>query len=58
MSSLLKSITGLKKDFGTSEENILAHVRKYASTDLAEKLKGKKDIYDYEYDWNLNDIKK
>ena len=53
-----KIYSWFKKDFGTSEENILAHIRKYASADLAKKLEGTKDINDYEYDWNLNDIVK
>ncbi len=53
-----KIYSWFKKDFGTSEENILAHIRQYASADLAKKLEGVKDIYSYEYDWNLNDIVK
>jgi len=43
------------EDFGNSERGVLAHVRKYADFDLAEQLKGLDDIYDYDYDWSLND---
>lgn len=46
-----------KEDFGSSQANILKHVRKYASPELKEKLKGKTKIYDYEYDWSLNETK-
>ncbi|MEL6373094.1 MAG: DUF547 domain-containing protein [Pseudomonadota bacterium] len=44
-------------DFGGSEAGVLNHARKYAKPDLKAKLKGKSDIYDYEYDWSLNDKK-
>ncbi len=43
------------EDFGNSEQGVLAHLRKYAQGDLAQKLKGVTDIWDYEYDWTLND---
>lgn len=52
-----KIYSWFKKDFGSSEKNILRHVRKYASEDLKKKLNGITDISSYEYDWNLNDIK-
>ncbi|MGH1349570.1 MAG: DUF547 domain-containing protein [Methyloligellaceae bacterium] len=44
------------KDFGSSEKNILKHIRKYASPALAKKLAGKTDISGYEYNWSLNDV--
>jgi len=40
-------------DFG-SEQDLLAHLRKYAGPDLLARLNGKTEIYDYEYDWGLN----
>lgn len=42
-------------DFGSSEENILKHIRKYAKPELKNTLVGRTDIYDFEYDWNIND---
>ena len=44
------------EDFGNSERGVLKHVSLYAEGALAEKLKGKTDIYDYEYDWGLNNV--
>ncbi len=52
-----KIYSWFRKDFGTSEENILKHIRQYASADLKKKLAGINDISSYEYDWNLNDTK-
>ena len=43
------------EDFGNSERGVLAHIRKYADAGLAKDLKGLDDIYDYDYDWSLND---
>ena len=43
------------EDFGNSESGVLKHVRKYADAKLARALKGVTDIYDYDYDWSLND---
>ncbi|MGI9412991.1 MAG: DUF547 domain-containing protein [Hyphomicrobiales bacterium] len=40
-------------DFGTEQE-LFAHIRKYAAPELLAKLNGKSRIYDYEYDWALN----
>lgn len=52
-----KIYSWFNEDFGSSEENILKHIRQYASTDLKKQLEGKADIYDYEYDWALNEPK-
>ena len=46
-----------KKDFGTSQKNILAHLQKYAKPKLAGKLKNASEISDYQYDWVLNDAR-
>ena len=46
-----------KVDFGSSDKNILNHIRKYASPELIAKLTGINSIYDTEYDWSLNDVK-
>lgn len=44
-----------KKDFGTSEANIIAHLRQYADADLLAQINARPDIKNYEYDWSLND---
>jgi hypothetical protein len=45
-------------DFGGSDAGVLAHVRKFASPELAEKLKAVTTVSAYQYDWALNDIAK
>jgi len=47
-----------QSDFGGSAEGVLAHVRKYATPELAAKLEGVTSVANYAYDWNLNDVKK
>ena len=44
-------------DFGGNAKGVLEHVRKFASPELASKLKGIETIGDYGYDWSLNDAK-
>jgi Protein of unknown function, DUF547 len=44
-----------KADFGGDDAGVLAHLKKYASPDLAKKLAGTKSIARDTYDWNLND---
>jgi len=44
-----------KADFGTSEANIIAHLRQYAEPDLLAQIDARPDIKNYEYDWSLND---
>ncbi len=51
-----KIYSWFKKDFGSSEKNILKHIQQYASTGLAKKLDGRTDISSYEYNWDLNDV--
>ncbi len=46
------------EDFGNSEEGVIAHVAKYAEPELKAKIAKVSDIYDYEYDWGLNDVAK
>jgi Protein of unknown function, DUF547 len=43
------------EDFGGDAKGVLAHVRKYASPELKQKLESITTIADYGYDWNLND---
>jgi hypothetical protein len=43
------------EDFGSGEEEIIAHLRQYAEPDLAEALMASDSIDRYEYDWSLND---
>jgi hypothetical protein len=42
-------------DFGGTDRKILAHLKAYASPDLAMKLEGFASIGDDRYDWRLND---
>ncbi len=44
------------KDFGGTEEGVLAEIRKYADPDLAAALENVSGIASYEYDWSLNDV--
>lgn len=44
-----------KEDFGTNDQEILDHIRQYATGDKAEALKDVTRINRYEYDWSLND---
>lgn len=43
------------KDFGGTEEAILAELRKYAAPDLAVALENVSGVASYDYDWSLND---
>ena len=53
-----KIYSWFNKDFGRTEANIIKHLRVYAVGDLKTQLNGTNDIYDYEYDWSLNDTNK
>ncbi len=41
-------------DFGGSDATIIAHLRRYASPDLAARLRNARRIAGHGYDWNLN----
>lgn len=41
-------------DFGGADSAIIAHVRRYAEPELAERLAGVSRIAGYDYDWSLN----
>jgi hypothetical protein len=43
-------------DFGSSNANILAHLRQYAAAPLRAKLESAKSISSYDYDWALNEV--
>lgn len=43
------------EDFGSSDTNVLAHLRQYAAAPLKAKLDKVKSIAAYDYDWSLND---
>ena len=43
------------KDFGGTEEGVLAELRKYAGPDLAAALENVSGVASYDYDWSLND---
>lgn len=44
-----------KVDFGGSAASVLEHVRRYARPELRQQLEGLTTIYEYGYDWSLND---
>ncbi len=44
-----------QEDFGGDEASVIAHLRSYARPALAAKLEGITEVYDFEYDWALND---
>ncbi len=44
-----------QKDFGGTDQGVLAHIALYANDALKPKLKGITGIADYGYDWSLND---
>ena len=46
-----------KEDFGGDEAGVIAHLSRYAESDLAARLKATKRIAGYDYDWALNDAK-
>ena len=43
-------------DFGGNEAGVIAHLRVYAHPGLEGKLEGITEVYDFEYDWTLNDV--
>jgi hypothetical protein len=43
------------EDFGSSDANVLAHLRKYAEKTFLDKLSPAKSISSYAYDWALNE---
>ncbi|MCE8000276.1 MAG: DUF547 domain-containing protein [Rhodobiaceae bacterium] len=45
------------EDFGTSEEDVLAHLLAYADDDLASELRSIGKLDDAAYDWSLNDAR-
>lgn len=45
-----------KEDFGGDDASVLAHIRRYATGALAERLKEAGTISGYEYHWGLNDV--
>jgi len=44
-----------KADFGDTDANVIAHLRRYAEPDLARALAAAQHISDHHYDWSLND---
>ena len=43
-------------DFGGDEAGVIAHLRVYAHPGLKAKLEGITEVYDFKYDWTLNDV--
>jgi hypothetical protein len=44
-----------QEDFGGDETGVIEHLRQYAYPALEAKLDGATEVYDFEYDWKLND---
>jgi len=44
-----------QQDFGGDEAGVIDHLRLYAGAELATKLEGITDVYDFDYDWTLID---
>ena len=44
-----------REDFGDSDADVIKHLRRYASAELAAELAGFDHIDDDDYDWSLND---
>ncbi len=44
-----------QQDFGGDEAGVIDHLRLYAGPELATKLEGITDVYDFDYDWTLID---
>lgn len=49
-----KIYTWFQEDFGNSEDGVLAHLKPFASAELAREISRINSISDYEYDWTLN----
>lgn len=47
-----------KEDFGGNDAGVLSHLRKYASPELAARLKTASALASHRYDWSLNDATK
>ena len=45
-----------QQDFGGDEAGVINHLRSYAGPELATKLEGITDVYDFDYDWTLIDL--
>ena len=46
-----------REDFGKNEAAVLKHIRQFADPNLRQALEGADDINDYEYDWDLNELR-
>ncbi len=44
-----------QQDFGGDETGVIEHLRLYAGPELARKLEGITEVYDFDYDWTLID---
>lgn len=44
-----------QQDFGGDEAGVIDHLRLYAGAELATKLEGITEVYDFDYDWTLID---
>ncbi len=45
-----------QEDFGADEAGVITHLRLYARPALKAKLEGVAEVYDFDYDWTLNDV--
>jgi hypothetical protein len=44
-------------DFGSSEQGVIRHLKRYAEPPLKRQLQGIDEIEDHDYDWSLNDLR-
>lgn len=44
------------KDFGGTEEGVIAELHRYAEPELRRRLEGVTGVSSYDYDWSLNDV--
>ena len=46
-----------RKDFGDTDAGVIAHLKRYATPELAARLAGITRIADHRYDWSINDVR-
>ena len=44
-----------QEDFGDSDEDVIAHLERYAEPEISVKIKQARKLAGHAYDWSLND---
>jgi hypothetical protein len=44
-----------QEDFGKSDEDVIAHLERYAEPEISVKIKQARKLAGHTYDWSLND---